>query len=69
MSRTKKVPFVDALDIYLEVCTEDEFRGVISHLGVWAKIRKLGFRIRLESDPVTVKKSLPLLDAADKGGK
>ena len=64
MSRTKKVPFVDALDIWLETATEDEIMMTALQLRVWAATRRFKFRIKVEMIP-----QAEVVDAATKGGK
>lgn len=54
MSRTKKIPFADALDIFLETAAEEEIRDAIASVKAWAQQRKFGFRVRIE--PLTVPK-------------
>lgn len=49
MSRPKKIPFADALDVYLETASEDEIRGAAASLAVWARVRKFGFRVKVET--------------------
>lgn len=56
MSRTKKVPFADALAIWCETCDEQEFRDAVVSMGVYARQRKLGFTIRIE--PVLLKTTI-----------
>lgn len=47
MSRPKKT-FADALDIFMETASEDEIRGIVASVAVWARVRRLGFRVYIE---------------------
>ena len=48
MARPKKVTFADSLDIWLETAQEQEIRDAITAAGTWARVRKFGFKIRIE---------------------
>lgn len=45
MSRTKKVSFVDAADIYLETASATEVRDLAVMVATYSKARKLPFRV------------------------
>lgn len=64
MSRTKQIPFHDALAVWLETADEVEIRDGAVMLGIYARQRKFAFRIRVEAAPV--EKPLPLLDQEKK---
>ncbi len=53
MSRTKKVPFFDALAIWLETADEQEIRDGAVSMSIYARQRRFNFNIRIE--PVLVK--------------
>jgi hypothetical protein len=64
MSRTKKVPFADSLDIWLETASEIEIRDAAGAMAVWARVRRFPWRLKIEAAPV--EKPLPLLDGGKK---
>lgn len=65
MSRTKKIPFADALDIFLETAPEEEIRDAIASVKAWAQQRKFGFRVRIEPINTPEPKSANGTHAAD----
>lgn len=59
MSR-RKGTFADALDIFGETGSEQEVRDAANQLGVWARVRKLGFKVKVEDAKQTVAKPAQL---------
>jgi hypothetical protein len=77
MSRTKKLPFADALAIWCETAPEEEIRDGAVMMGIYARQRKFAFRVRIETSidsaaqalnnfNAAVEKALPLLDGGKK---
>lgn len=49
MSRTKRVPFADSLDIWLETASEIEIRDAAGAMAVWARVRRFPWRFKIET--------------------
>jgi hypothetical protein len=63
MSRTKKVPFFDALAIWLETADEQEIRDGAVSMSIYARQRRFSFNIRIEPVMIMNDKRVEAKDA------
>ena len=61
----RKLTLADHLDRYLETASEQEMRGIVASLTVWARARHMPFRVVTEE----LVKPLPLLNTTKDGSK
>lgn len=63
MSRTKAVSFVDAASIYFDTCSDQELRDHVAMAAIYARVRKLPFKVMITDVKPSAQDELKLIEA------